>query len=171
MEIVVQKIRKKLSKKSANIWSRFLKLDSLWADPDGGGLCELEVLEGKLLLLQDGRSNEDYQSYWNDLHIQVDQLNFTVFLVPHKKCTVQCTVLFTCTIDRRIFARYQKNTTMFNWSPCKLLIWPQGQKVVLIYCLFYIFSWKITSLCCVFFQNNTRLTPQTLGYYNQMSIL
>ena len=52
-----------MPRKSANFWSRFLELDSLWADPDGGGLRELEVLEGKLLLLQDGRSNVDHVIY------------------------------------------------------------------------------------------------------------
>ena len=27
--------------------------------------------------------------------------------------------LYTCTLDKSLFTRYQKNTALVNWSPCK----------------------------------------------------
>ena len=39
-----------------------------------------------------------------------------VFLVPCKKWLVY--TLYTRTLDKSCFSRYQKHTVMFNWAPC-----------------------------------------------------
>ena len=50
------------------------------------------------------------------VHIQGDQLNMALcFWYRRKRRLVQCTLLYTCTLEK---SRYQKNTAMFNWSPC-----------------------------------------------------
>ena len=41
-----------------------------------------------------------------------------VLLVPRIKWLVKSTLLYTCTLDKTLFPRYQKNMAMFNWWPC-----------------------------------------------------
>ena len=51
--------------------------------------------------------------------VQGDQLNMAVFFwFLFKKWLVQCTLLYTCTLNKSLLIRYQKNKAMFNWSPC-----------------------------------------------------
>ena len=50
---------------------------------------------------------------WPDKHGRV-------VLVPCKKWLVQYMLLYTCSLDESLFSSYQKNTDMFNWSPCML---------------------------------------------------
>ena len=47
--------------------------------------------------------------------IQGDQL--TWLCCSGRKWLVQCMLLYTCTLDKSLSTRYQKNTAMLNWSP------------------------------------------------------
>ena len=40
------------------------------------------------------------------------------FLYQFPVDIVQCTLLYTGTLDKALFTRYQEPTAMFNWSPC-----------------------------------------------------
>ena len=40
-----------------------------------------------------------------------------------KKRLVQFTLPYTCRLNKSHFTRYQKNTAMFNWSPCWCVNW------------------------------------------------
>ena len=50
-----------------------------------------------------------WYTVWPDKH-------GSIFLVPRIKWSVQCTSLYTCTLDNSLFPWLQKNTAMFNWS-------------------------------------------------------
>ena len=52
--------------------------------------------------------------------IQGDQLNMAAFFwyLVKSYLSMQCTLLFTFSLDKSLFTRYQKKTAMFNWSTC-----------------------------------------------------
>ena len=62
--------------------------------------------------------------YKNNLHVsysyrQPDQIYVAVFFCYLVKSGLgQCTLLYTRTLNKSRFARYQKYTAMHNWSPC-----------------------------------------------------
>ena len=41
-----------------------------------------------------------------------------VFLVPCRKWFVNCTLQYTCKLDKSLFTGYQKHAAMYDWSPC-----------------------------------------------------
>ena len=59
-------------------------------------------------------------------YISISPLTYTgwpakhgrIFLVLCKTLLVQCTPLYTCTMDKSHLPTSQKNTAIFNWSPC-----------------------------------------------------
>ena len=38
------------------------------------------------------------------------------------KWLFQCTLLYTYSLDKPLFTRYQKHSAMFNWSPCRFRV-------------------------------------------------
>ena len=63
------------------------------------------------------------------------------YLVQSYLSDVQCTRVQKRTLDKSIFTCYQKNTAMFNWSPCmtntKIVItnalWVRYEKMYLVF--------------------------------------
>ena len=56
--------------------------------------------------------------YFNIFYTGWPAKHCSIFLVPCKQWHVQCTLLFTCTLDNSLLPMYEKHTAMFNWSPC-----------------------------------------------------
>ena len=55
------------------------------------------------------------------LHIQGDQLNIAAcfwYLVKSNLSSLNVYISVHWTLDKSLFTKYQKNTAMFNWSPC-----------------------------------------------------
>ena len=83
--------------------------------------------------------------------VQGDQLNMAVFFGNFVKVTCPCTLLRTCTLEKALFTRYQKNTAMFIWSPCRWIDWRE-------------FSWMMfgNDKCKSAFLHKTRIKSEIL---------